>query len=91
MSAGSSLALPSGWRRTCELRHARKCLAVGRVDEALAALSRVPVGERSHEHFQEIKKHVAAFLPQMTEAILRSPEQQTTAPAASRLRSRCEY
>ena len=91
MSRRSSLKMPAGLRRACELRTAKRCLALGKVDEALLALSRIPRRERGHAQFQEVKTNVAAFLPQMTEAILSLSVPGRARPVELRLRPRIEY
>lgn len=52
---------------------AKDCLALGQIEEALLALSRIPFYARNHPEFRRIKGVLAAILPQITEAILHQP------------------
>ena len=52
---------------------AKNCLALGQIEEALLALSRIPFYARNHPEFRRIKGVLTAILPQITEAILHQP------------------
>ena len=62
-----------GLRDNRYLKAAKRCLALGQVDEALLALSRIPFCARNQPEFRRLKRVLASILPQITEAILHAP------------------